>query len=173
MIRRLAAAAAGLMLVGCGNDSTDTGDLTPVASLAITPIADPLLTRQHVQLAARALDREGNELSDRPVAWESADPAVVSVTTGGTLTAAGPGSAVVRATSEGVMDSMTIAVRALQFEHVYAGGSQSCGLESSGDAWCWGKVGAAGYGNGALGETIQDVPLRAATGHAFNALALA
>ena len=172
MIRCFTAAATGLMLLGCGNDATDTGDLAPVASLVITPIPDALLTRQHVQLAARALDREGNELSDRPVAWESADPGVVSVSASGTLTAISPGSAVVRATSENVVDSTTVAVRTLQLEHVYAGSSRSCGLESSGKAWCWGRVGASGYGNGPLDETIRDVPTPAATGHPFTALAL-
>ena len=172
MIRRLAVAAAGLMLLGCGDDPTGPGDLSPVASLAITPIADPLLTRQHVQLAARAFDRQGNELADRPVTWESAEPAVAAVTAGGMLTASAPGSAVLRATTEGIVDSVTVTVRTLQFEHVFAGASQSCGLEAPGNLWCWGRVGSDGYGNGALDETIQDVPTRAATGFVFKSLAL-
>jgi alpha-tubulin suppressor-like RCC1 family protein len=71
------------------------------------------------------------------------------------------------------VDSVTVTVRTLLFEHVYVGTSLSCGLEASGDAWCWGNVGSDGYGNGSLDSTRRDVPTRAAIGHAFASLALA
>ena len=174
MIRRtVVGAVAGAMLSACGGEPTGPGDLTPVASITITSIPDTLLTRQMLKLEAKALDHQGSVLPDRPLAWESADPAVASVTAGGVLTAGAPGSTVIRTMAEDVADSVTVTVRALLFEHVYAGASLSCGLEASGDAWCWGNVGSDGYGNGSLDNTRRDVPTRAAVGHAFASLALA
>ncbi|HEX6432968.1 MAG TPA: hypothetical protein VFZ87_01940, partial [Gemmatimonadales bacterium] len=108
---------------------------------------------------------------DRPIGWEATQPAVASVTAGGVLTAAAPGVSVIRATVEGAVDTVAVVVRTLQFQHVHAGPSLSCGLEASGEAWCWGKVGPTGHGNGSLDTTRQDVPKRAAVGHTFTSLA--
>lgn len=174
MIRGIVVSAlAGATLASCGGESTGLDDLTPVASLTITPISDTLLTRQSLKLELRAFDSEGSLLSDRPVAWASAEPAIASVTAGGVLTAVAPGTTVIRAMAGDVADSVTVTTRTLLFEHVYVGASLSCGLEASGEAWCWGNVGPNGYGNGSLDDTRQDVPTRAAVGHAFTSLALA
>ena len=172
MHRIVLGAAAVATLASCGDESTGPDDLAPVASLAIAPIPDTLLTRQRLRLAVEAFDRQGSLLSDRPVVWESADPALVSVTAGGVLTAVAPGTVEITALAEDAVDTVTVTVRALSFEHMYAGSSASCGLEASGDAWCWGRVGTAGYGNGPLDTTRMDVPIRAASGHSFSTLAL-
>jgi alpha-tubulin suppressor-like RCC1 family protein len=163
---------AGAMLAACGDDSTGL-DLTPVASLEIATIPDTLLTRQTLKLEIETFDAEGSLLPDRPVGWESAEPAVASVTAGAVLRAAGPGTTVIRARAGEVVDSVTVTVRTLLLEHVYVGTSQSCGLEASGGAWCWGNVGTDGYGNGSLDTTRREVPARAAIGHTFSSLALA
>ena len=174
MIRRVVTGAlSGAMLAACGDDSTGPGRLIPVASVAIGPIPDTVLLRQTLELEVATLDRQGSPLRDRPVMWESADPAVASVTAGGVLSAEGPGTTVIRAKAEAAADSVTVTVRSLLFQHLYPGNSVSCGLESSGDAWCWGKVGSVGYGNGSLDETTLRVPARAALGHTFVSLALA
>ncbi len=164
---------AGAALAACDNDPAGPDPLTPVASIAITPIADTLLTGQRLKLEVRAYDSEGSPLPDRPIAWESAEPAIGSVTAGAVFTAVAPGAAVIRARVDGVVDSVTVAVRSLLLEHVYAGESVSCGLEASGQAWCWGNVGAEGFGNGSLDTTRGNVPARAAVGYAFTALAFA
>jgi alpha-tubulin suppressor-like RCC1 family protein len=173
MRRVVAGVMTAALVAACGDERTGPGDLTPVDSLAITSVPDTLLLRQSLKLEARALDREGSLLADRPVAWESADPAVASVTEGGVLTAVAPGTTVIRATTENVADSVKVTVRTLLFEHVYAGASVACGLEAPGNAWCWGSVGSSGYGNGSLDTTRRDVPTRAAVGHAFSSLAVA
>ena len=169
----LVSAFAGSTLVACGDESTGPGDLAPVASLEITSNPDTLLIRQRLKLEVRAFDSQGSLLSDRPLAWESAEPAIASVTAGGVVTAVTPGTTVIRARAQDVVDSVTVTTRTLLLEHVYVGPSLSCGLEASGEAWCWGHVGAEGYGNGALDTTRRDVPTRAAVGHTFTRLALA
>ena len=170
--RIVAGAAIVATLAACGDESTGPDDLAPVASLAIAPIPDTLLTRQSLRLAVETFDRQGSPLPDRPVVWESADPALVSVTAGGVLTAVAPGTVQIRAMAEDAVDAVTVTVRALSFEHMYVGSTVSCGLESSGDAWCWGHVGATGFGNGQLDTARLDVPARAAIGHSFTTLAL-
>ena len=174
MIRGLLVGAlAAVTLVACGDESTGPGDLAPVASLEITSNPDTLLTRQRLKLEVRAFDSQGSLLSDRPLAWESAEPAIASVTAGGVVTAVTPGTTVIRARAQDVADSVTVTTRTLLLDHVYVGVSRSCGLEASGEAWCWGNVGPNGYGNGSLDSTRRDVPARAAVGHAFASLALA
>ena len=126
MIRRIVAIAmVGSMLAGCGDDDpTGPGPLTPVASLSIDPIPDTLLARQQVKLVVRAFAQDGSHLPDRPVLWESADPAVASVTAGGVLTASAPGTTVIRAVAEDAIDSAAVTVRTLVLAHVFAGASR-------------------------------------------------
>jgi Bacterial Ig-like domain (group 2) len=97
---------AGAALAACGNDSAGPDPLTPVASIAITPIADTLLTGQRLKLEVRAYDSEGAPLPDRPMVWESAEPAIASVTAGGVLTVSAPGITTIRAMVQDVIDSV-------------------------------------------------------------------
>ena len=173
MIRRsVVGAVVVAMLAACGGESTGPDDLKPIASLAITAIPDTLLTRQSLKLEVKAFDRQGVPLPDRPVVWESTDPALASVTAGGVLTAIAPGTTDIKAMAGDVVDAVTVTVRTLQFERLYPGASVSCGLEAAGDAWCWGTVGTSGFGNGSLDVTRREVPTRAAVGHSFASLAL-
>jgi alpha-tubulin suppressor-like RCC1 family protein len=172
MIHRIVLVGSVVATVAaCGDDSTGPGILVPVASIAISSIPDPLLTRQTLRLEAATLDARGTALPDRPVSWTSNDPTLLSISAGGVLTALSPGTATVIAAVDGVADTATVTVRALQLEHIYAGSSLSCGLEPSGEAWCWGNVGLEGYGNGSIDATLRHVPARAAVGHTFVTLA--
>jgi alpha-tubulin suppressor-like RCC1 family protein len=159
-------------LAACGGDSTGPDGLTPVATLGLADLPDTLLTRQTVRLTAQATDDEGGVLPDRPLAWTSSDPNVLSITAGGLLTAVAPGTATISVATGGIVDSATVVVRALDLVHVFASTAVACGLEATGDAWCWGNIGSDGYGNGSLDSTRSLVPRRAAIGHLFRTLAL-
>lgn len=159
-------------LTACGGDSTGPDGLTKIATLSIADLPDTLLTRQTFRLTARAADKNGDVLPDRPLAWVSSNPGVLSITAGGTLTAVAPGTATISVSTGSVSDSATVTVRALALAHIFAGPSVSCGLEASGEAWCWGNGGPDGYGNGSLDSTRTLVPARAAVGHTFSTLAL-
>jgi len=162
----------GVALAGCGGDSTGPDGLTPVASLTIADLPDTLLTRQSVQLRASAADDDGSLLPDRPLAWVSSNSDVISITAGGRLTTVAPGVATISVSTGTATDSVSVVVRTLAFAHVFTGTAVSCGLEASGEAWCWGSVGADGYGNGSLDSTRTLVPSRAANGHNFSSLAM-
>ena len=165
-------AFAAIALTACGGDSTGPDGLRPIATLSIADLPDTLLTRQSLRLTASAADDKGGVLPDRPLTWVSSNPAVISITAGGMLTAAAPGVATISVSTGTVSDSATVVVRSLEFAHVFAGDAVSCGLEATGDAWCWGNVGPDGYGNGSLDSTRTLVPSRAAVGHAFGTLAI-
>jgi hypothetical protein len=67
-----------------------------------------LYVGQGGQLTVTAYDADNNVLSGREITWSSSDPARVQVDDSGTITAMSPGSATIRATSEGASDSTTI-----------------------------------------------------------------
>jgi hypothetical protein len=65
------------------------------------------------QFTARTVIGSGSEVTDRPVAWESTDPTVAQVTANGrtaTVTAVAPGTASIRATSEGQVGQGVVVV---------------------------------------------------------------
>ena len=63
-----------------------------------------------VQLTARPLDANGNDVSDATIAWSSADEAVATVDAAGLVTAAGNGSTDVRAAAGGASGTAAITV---------------------------------------------------------------
>jgi uncharacterized protein YjdB len=86
-----------LLAVACG----DTTDPVPVASVALDPAQRALTVGETQAFTATPRDAEGRPLTGRAIAWQSSAPAVATVTAAGRVTAVGPGSATVSATSEG------------------------------------------------------------------------
>lgn len=82
----------------------------PVTSVTITPPTATLLPGATEQLTATARSASGAVLTGRAVTWTSGSPSVVTVTTGGLVSAVGQGVALVLATIDGVSASATITV---------------------------------------------------------------
>lgn len=80
-----------------------------VASVTVTPTSASLLVGASTQLAAVARDAGNNALSGRLITWSSSAEAIATVSNG-LVTAISPGSAQVRATSEGVFAEATVTV---------------------------------------------------------------
>ena len=169
---RLAWLLAGALIAACGGESTGPEDLAPVASIAIEGAVDTLVLGDMRTLRAVARDSGGRVLADRPVSWSSSDPAVLAVSAGGSVQAISGGPATITVTSGTASASAEIVGRRLRYDRIYPGTEVSCGLESTGEAWCWGAVGTGGTGNGSLDRTRSDVPLAAAKGFIFEALAI-
>jgi uncharacterized protein YjdB len=85
---------------------------TPVASVSVTPSTAEVQVGGTVQLTATPRDALGNPLAGRTVTWESSNPAVATVDANGRVTAVAPGTATIRATSEGRTGTSTITVTA-------------------------------------------------------------
>lgn len=71
-----------------------------VASVVLTPQEAGVLVGARVQLSARTLDRNGNELTGRVVQWSTSNSAIAVVDTTGAVTGIAAGFANVVATSE-------------------------------------------------------------------------
>jgi len=96
------AAAAVALITACSGDPC--GSLTEplvVASLQIAPTRLDLRVGQSRQLNGAALTQCNRTIADAPIAWESGDPSVASVSPSGMVTALKVGNTTIRATSEG------------------------------------------------------------------------
>lgn len=97
--RRMWAGALALMVVtvagGCGDDPVDP----PVATtITVSPTTATFASiDETVQLTATVQDQHGDDMTDVTVTWTSRDAAVVTVTGGGLVTAAGNGTTTVEA----------------------------------------------------------------------------
>jgi alpha-tubulin suppressor-like RCC1 family protein len=163
---------AALLALGCGGESTGPDDLAPVTTIRIEGVRDTILLGETRALRAIPRGPEGQILADRPIAWTSSDPSVVAVSHGGRMEALAGGTATITATSGTASAGVAIHARRLAFDRIFAGTEVSCGLEASGEAWCWGAVGTEGTGNGSIDRTRSDVPLRAASASRFTTLAI-
>lgn len=82
----------------------------PVASIDLTPATLSLIEGETQQLTARVRDAQGNVLSGRLITYISGAPAVATVDATGIVTAVGPGSALIIATSEGARATTAVTV---------------------------------------------------------------
>jgi uncharacterized protein YjdB len=73
----------------------------PVATVAVSPSTGTLDPGGSLQLTATLRDAGGNVLTGRTVTWTSSNTAVATVDASGRVTAVGPGTATITATSEG------------------------------------------------------------------------
>ncbi len=81
------------------------------AQVAITPATVSLASLgDTVRLTAIARNELGNVIAGATVEWASANPAIVSVSTGGLVTAVGTGSTTVSATVDGIRNSVGASV---------------------------------------------------------------
>lgn len=128
-----AALTAVYFSLSCGGgDGTPTEPPPPdappaVASVTVTPAESAILVGETVQLSAATLDATGATLTGRTVTWSTADAQIASVASG-LVTAVGPGSATITATSEGQSGTATVTVSAPTFaptDDTSLSGSQS------------------------------------------------
>lgn len=144
----------GLVVAGCGKDSSAPPGPAPVASITIAPGADTLAVGETVQLVASVKDGSGNVLTDRAITWLSGKPSVVTVSATGLVTGLllDPG-VTISVSSERVTDSATVTVMAptpasLRFVGLETGAYNSCGWTSAGRVYCWGYNAWGQFGNG-------------------------
>lgn len=93
---RIAASSGGQSAL-----STITVTAREVASVQITPVAISVRVGRSASLQARALDADGQPLTDRTITWSTANTAIATVTAQGVVTAVAPGATTVTASSDG------------------------------------------------------------------------
>ena len=100
--------AAPLSLVACGGDGGNT-DPEVVDAVNVGPSDPSVEVGQTVQLSATPVDESGDPLS-RAVTWTSLNGGVATVSASGLVTGVMPGTASIRATSEGVNGAVSVTV---------------------------------------------------------------
>jgi Tol biopolymer transport system component/uncharacterized protein YjdB len=99
-----------LPVLACSDSSEPTGGATPVASVQVTPTERTLAVGQSMTLSATPRAADGSPLSGRPVAWESLDQALATVSAQGLVEAKSEGQVAIVARSGGKEGRATITV---------------------------------------------------------------
>jgi len=84
----------------------------PVATVSVDPTTASLTTGGTQQITATPRDAQGNALAGRTVTWQTGNANVATVSQSGLITAVGPGSTTITATSEGRVGTVTVTVAA-------------------------------------------------------------
>lgn len=115
-VRRLLAAAVVLLaLAGCSSSKpTMPVPSIPLSSLLVIPGADTLLVSENVAFTVSAVDTGGVIVPSPIVGWSSNNTAVITVSSGGVVTAVGEGTASVQASSGGLIATAPVLVLASQ-----------------------------------------------------------
>jgi alpha-tubulin suppressor-like RCC1 family protein len=118
------------------------------------------------------LDASGNPLDHfgRTVTWSTSDPAVANLTDGGgSIIGVAPGSATITANGSGAESSLPVDVSLLTFSSVAPALRATCGVASTGEAWCWGaNLGSLFLANPSV--IPSATPLRIEGGGSFAAI---
>lgn len=117
-MRTLLPIALCVSLAGaCGGDASPTAppptpppSPPPVSTISLSGVPDELEVGATVTPVVTLRDAAGNTLTGRPVRWASDSDGVATVTAAGVVTAAGPGNAIITATSEGRSASFPVKV---------------------------------------------------------------
>jgi probable HAF family extracellular repeat protein len=125
------AGSATIAVLSAGEPSvmaTTTITVVPrtVARVEITPATASVFgTGRTVQLRAIAYDRRNLSFSERPTMWQSATPAIATVSSTGLVTTVSPGSATITADIDGVRGSSTLTVAPMAHDSVSVVAGQS------------------------------------------------
>ncbi len=96
--------------VAMGSTCTAPTAPVPVAFVSLSPATAAIVVGATQQLTATAKGADGQELSGRPIAWTSSDPAKATVSTAGLVTGIAVGSVTISATSEGRSGTASVSV---------------------------------------------------------------
>src|SRR5256884_254559 len=127
-----------------------------VASVTVTPAPASVGLGQTVQLTATLKDANGNVLTGRVVTWASDNPAVATVSSTGLVTGVAQGEATITATSETKSGTAAVSAVSLTLAQLSPGGVHTCGVTTSGAAFCWGSNSSGQLGGSAASQCETD-----------------
>jgi alpha-tubulin suppressor-like RCC1 family protein len=146
-------------------------------TVSVSPTAATISEGETQQFTATVYADGVEILSGAPtVAWSSSDENVATVDSDGLATGVGVGEATITGaigdiTADGVLTVQAILVSPeIVVETISAGGSYSCGLTASGNAYCWGQGDYGKLGNGTTGYKVAPEPVAMPAGVSFTSI---
>lgn len=109
-LRAPAALVPILALLSCGGDAGPTDSADQVASVVVSPESSTIFPQQTVQLSATPQNSSGAPLNGKAVSWTTESGGTASVDGSGLVLGLTPGTATIRATSEGKSGTALITV---------------------------------------------------------------
>lgn len=94
------------LLIGCGESAAPPA----VTTVTLSPGTLTIVVGTTATISATTLGPRGQSLTGRPVTWSSDQPTIASVSASGVVSGVAPGSALVRATSEGKAATTSVTV---------------------------------------------------------------
>lgn len=137
---------------------TVTGLPAGTVSLSAARIALPPGSRAHLRATVR--DASGTEIPNATVVWSASAPAVADVDGEGLVSATSAGTGLIFATSGAVTDSAEVTVTLLNYTFL-AASDHTCGVATTGDAYCWGQGTKGELGHGRNDTVPIPVPVLA------------
>ncbi|HEX6587585.1 MAG TPA: Ig-like domain-containing protein [Longimicrobiales bacterium] len=146
---------------------------TPVVNAVAvsTPVATIEAVGDTFRVTGAALFATGDTIVGPSLAWQSSDETVATVDATGLVTGVARGSATITATVDGVTSTpaaVTVASVSQGPKSMAAGYMTTCGLTSTGAAYCWGADMFGALGNG--GAYGSSAPVAVDGGHSFRSI---
>lgn len=167
-----AATAASVVPVVSANGSTIitatadgvSGTVTLIVSQAVSAVSvsptGPLIgyTGQVFQAAASLRDANGFPVTGRTVSWTSSAPGVATVSSGGAISIAAPGTTTLTARADNATGVIALRTRTgpIYLEKVSAGDAHTCGIGTDGHSFCWGANAAGQLGSGGSAAPVPS-----------------
>ncbi|MGE0553634.1 MAG: RCC1 domain-containing protein [Gemmatimonadales bacterium] len=127
----------------------------PVAQVEVSSGTGRLYVGETLALEVTLRDASGNELSGRSISFTSDQESVATVTSGGVVTGVGRGRAGLRAESEGVSGTATVA-SGYRLIDVATGEGFTCVRDEGLAAFCWGRNDFGQVGTGSTEVSVLE-----------------
>jgi alpha-tubulin suppressor-like RCC1 family protein len=141
-----------------------------ITSVTVSPSERSVVAGGAARLRAVMIDASGSRRVGPTVTWHSDAAAVATVDASGVVTGLAPGSATISATAETKSGTAAVSVEVVTFAAVQPGAYHSCGLTTSGAAYCWGHGAYGQIGEGAKASHLA--PAAVAGGLNFAAVSV-
>ena len=107
LMRKSILSGAIILFVACSGGGAGPA---VTASVVVTTAPTQISVNATAQASAVVKDQNGNALSGKTITWQSLNPAIASVTTGGVIKGVSAGSATIKGTADGVSGTASIIV---------------------------------------------------------------